>query len=339
MILNAYVILAGFLATVRLPLAVFVVGLALHAWRKGRLPSAPKSAENRYYLLVLLAIVLLGFNVIAWPLLYAVLQSYVPQWPGVMCIYGVTRIGSGSQGISGYLPALIGTLQVTKPLVVFASGAWFIVYLSNRRLQKSELFSHVIVLLLAFGSISAVDAVMEVAYLTIPKSEKFLDVGCCTTALTEPGSPRRFVPSALVNESSRPWIRVAYVALNAGIPLALIACQFKIRRNWLIVPLAAALISLPVSIVYLVEIAAPTILALPYHHCPYDLLANAPETAVGIGLFLLGVLAIGWASIVDWLGRSAACQGIQRTIERLLFVSAFGYLGSLVLFRMEMVLS
>src|SRR3712207_8430081 len=39
---------------------------------------------------------------------------------------------------------------------------------------------------------------------------------------------------------------------------------------------------------FLVEEAAPALLGLPYHHCPYDLIPQAPEAVVAVGLFLAG---------------------------------------------------
>ena len=57
-----------------------------------------------------------GLGLASWPLLYLLLQSYVPEWPDVMCIYGVTRVGAGSVGASRFLPGLVTALQVLKPL-------------------------------------------------------------------------------------------------------------------------------------------------------------------------------------------------------------------------------
>ena len=77
------------------------------AWRAGRLAATPDNrdaVETRSYLVFLVTILLVGLSVFSWPLLYLLLQSYVPEWPGVMCIYGVTRIGTGSLGVSRWLP-------------------------------------------------------------------------------------------------------------------------------------------------------------------------------------------------------------------------------------------
>src|SRR4051794_36975076 len=114
MILNAYSVLDAFVALLRLPLGLLAVALGAAAWRRWHRLAGPedrKPLEDRNYLLSLLALLVLGLNLAAWPLLYLLLQSYVPEWPGVMCIYGVTRIGAGGVGSSRFLPGLLTALQ------------------------------------------------------------------------------------------------------------------------------------------------------------------------------------------------------------------------------------
>src|SRR5213076_326432 len=100
MILNAYAVLDAFLSLLRLGLAVLVLALGLPAWRQwarhAAVPEQRRALEDRSYLLFLLAGLLLVLNVVSWPVFYLLLQSYVPEWvgEGVMCIYGVTRIGA-----------------------------------------------------------------------------------------------------------------------------------------------------------------------------------------------------------------------------------------------------
>ena len=143
-----------------------------------------------------------ALNVLAWPIFYLLLQSYVTEWPGVMCIYGVTRVGAGSLGSSRFLPPLLDTLQVTKPLLVFLSGAWFALHLVDRRTRTAPLTGRVLLLLLAASLLACADAAAELAYLSIPKKEEFLSSGCCTAAFAEYG-PTRFVPKS----SKRRYIR------------------------------------------------------------------------------------------------------------------------------------
>src|SRR5438034_2096252 len=102
MILNAYAVLDAFVSFLRLGLGFLVLWLGLSAWwmwvRHAPVNEGRKALEDRCYLLFLLAGLLLALNVLSWPIFYLLLQSYVVEWPGIMCIYGVTRIGVGSIG-------------------------------------------------------------------------------------------------------------------------------------------------------------------------------------------------------------------------------------------------
>ena len=125
MILNPYAVLALALSLLRLAVALPVVGLGVRAWRAGRVEFATDARtgqEDRNYLLYLLGLLVLGLGLGSWPLLYLLLQSYVPEWPGVMCVYGVTRVGTGSPGPSRFLPPLLQFLQLAKPALVFGGG-------------------------------------------------------------------------------------------------------------------------------------------------------------------------------------------------------------------------
>src|SRR5438105_394814 len=102
MILNAYAVLDGFLGVLRLCLALLTVLLAFAAWRashRRRGEESPPLGEERGTLLYLTAFVLVALSIVSWPVLYLLLQSYVAEWPGAMCIYGVTQIGAGSVGM------------------------------------------------------------------------------------------------------------------------------------------------------------------------------------------------------------------------------------------------
>src|SRR5262249_2084971 len=151
MIVNGYAVLDAFVSVLRLGLGVLVVVLGLSAWRMWRHSLGPEertSLEDRCYLLFSLGGLLVGLTLFAWPLFYLLVESYVREWPGVMCIYGVTRIGTGSLGPSRFLPSLVTGLQVLKPALLFASGGWLVLYLVNRRTRTAPLTGRVLLLLL-----------------------------------------------------------------------------------------------------------------------------------------------------------------------------------------------
>ncbi len=348
MILNAYAVLDGFLSLLRLGLGLLVLWLGLTAWRTWlRQPPAAEGRqdlEDRGYLLFLLAGLLLWLNVVAWPIFYLLLQSYIPEWPGVMCIYGVTRIGLGSRGPARHLPALVTTLQATKPALVFLSGAWFVLYLVNRRTRTAPLTGRVLLVLLAAGVLAVADAAAEAAYLAIPKKEEFASAGCCAVAFDAEASASRFLPAALAGEEAVPWLYGAYYAVNAGMVLALGACVRLSRKRlaaaWLAPLLLGAAASLAVNGVFLIDVAAPRLLHLPYHHCPYDLVGGAPESLVAAALFLGGCFAVGWACLAALLGRRGeAAAFAPETVRGLLHLAFLGYLWSLLMTSVELLLA
>jgi hypothetical protein len=122
MILHAASLLALFVGLVEFVLGGAVVVLAGRALRRRRLD--PAAVDAGLPLLGHLATVLTAVAVVAWPLLYLLLDAYVPQWRGVVCIQGVTRIGEGSVGPARLLPPLLGVLQATKPALRARRGAW-----------------------------------------------------------------------------------------------------------------------------------------------------------------------------------------------------------------------
>src|SRR5438067_419399 len=222
MILNTYAVLAAFLALLRLVLGGAVVAAGVAGLRhRAATPDDRTRDEDRGTLAFLLALLLVGLGVASWPLLYLLLQSYVPEWPGVMCVYGVTKIGEGSLGPSRYLPDLLRGLQAAKPALVFAGGAWVALYLLNRRTRTGPLRGRLFALLIPLGALAAADAAAELAYVAIPKKEEFPTAGCCTA--TRADEADRFRPTGLTGEADRPWVTAAFYGANLSLVLALAA--------------------------------------------------------------------------------------------------------------------
>ena len=147
MIVNAYAILSLFACGLQCAVAMWLTGRWLNSrrvWSSGWTDGGAEAVERNAYLMMTLALVLLGLGLASWPLLYLLLQSYVPSWPGVMCIDGVTRIGTGSLGASRFLPGLLTALQVFKPLLMLMGGAWLVIYLANRATSNAPLMRRLV---------------------------------------------------------------------------------------------------------------------------------------------------------------------------------------------------
>ncbi len=312
MILNAYSVLAAFAAILRVVLGLMVLALGLR--RHGR-------DESRYYLLFTLSVTLIGVAVVSWPLLYLVLQSYVPEWPRVMCIQGVTRIGAGSLGAPAHLPLLLDLLEATKPVLVFAAGAWLVLHLAHRADRTGALGGRVLAGMLAAAGLAAADGALELAYLFIPKSEKFLSVGCCTfSTLTAEATGRGLYDAMLGGGGRTPaWLVPAYFVITA---LACGALHLRSRR-WPSV--ALSILSVPVTLLFLREVASPAFLRLPYHRCIYCMFEDALESIVAVALFATGALATLWAAF--------ARDPQRETLRR---AARFGYLASLLMMAVRL---
>ena len=361
MILNAYAVLDAFVSLLRLGLGLPLVWFAVVTWgrwrRSDRSPAHRQELEDRSYLLFLLAGLLLALNLLAWPLLYLLLQSYVTEWPGVMCIYGVTRVGRGSLGSSRYLPTLLTALQAAKPLLVFLSGAWFVLHLVNRRTRTAPFTGRILLVLFAASLLGSADAATELAYLVIPKKEELLSSGCCMAAYDLDGGPGRFVPPHLLGENSVGWLSAAYYAFNAGMVVALATCVRVGRHRatnhlpttlpngrrycgWLAPLLAAALATLAVDTVFLTEVAAPRLLRMPDHHCPYDLVSVAPRSLGAVALFVGSTFCVGWACVVGWFGRGPESESFGAgVVGTLLRLAAVGYGASVLILSAELMLA
>ena len=348
MILNAYAVLSGFVVLLRGIAAVLVIGLACRVLRSRRhaefSPTERTESENRFYLLSLLSTWLSGLSLFSWPLLYLLLQSYVPHWPGVMCIYGVTQIGAGSRGASRFLPGLIAALQFLKPAAVFVSGVWWLLYRIQRRTQTGPLMGRILLVQLGFGVLALTDTLLEGAYLVIPKREEFLFTGCCTSDISEQSDRSSAWLEALSDGLGPTWLSVTFYLVNFALVLALWCFRGRCRRcentpGMILVFLGAVLVA-PLTAAYLVEIAAPAVLRLPYHHCLYDLIPRAPDMVFGIVLFVVGACCVGWASAVRWLANRPETKDLARSEQDWLLSAGLScYVGAFVMTFLEVSLA
>lgn len=296
-------------------------------------PIGASRVEHLVYLSAVVAYALLGLSLVSWALLYLVLDSFVPQWPGAMCIYGVTRIGAGASRPQAWLPTLVTAAQVLKPMLVFAAGGAVMVYRVYRRVGTRELLPRVAAALLVMSLVAVVDAGVELAYLGIPKREAPVTTGCCGASAVETES---YSPPSAVDDRRTTEAYYACQALMIVL-LALAARRPAEARQspWSLSLLVVAGLSLAVSGKFLVDVAAPALLHLPYHHCLYDLVGHVPETVVAIGLLFWGTFCVGWSAIAGWFGRPAK-GAVPVEALRLPAWALLGYAGSLVMLSLEM---
>jgi hypothetical protein len=342
MVLNGYTYLAAFIAILRLVIAILVVALGSRAWLVARTRPSPTLSErvdSRSYLVMLLIFFLLGLNFASWPIFYLLLQSYVGEFPGAMCIYGVMRIGEASLGPSRRLPVLLLLLQATKPVMVFAGGAWFVLYVLNRLTATGAILPRLLFLAVPIGIIAVVDASAELAYLALPKVEDIPSAGCCTIDRTE----SRFLTEGFISAQRRGELTTLLFTATA---IVFLGCTLAVRwprfagRAGLTSLLAATIATACIGFVYLVDVAAPILLRLPNHHCPYDLPARVPESTIAIALFVGGVFCIGWAWTSRWLGSSPETEKpLTCIVCRMLRIGQWCILTSVCMLVFELALA
>ncbi len=338
--LNGYVILDAFFSLLALGAAVIAVALAASTLFHLRLDPASNATwmEDRVYLAIQLTYAVLGLTLASWATLYLVLDDFVPLWPGAMCIYGVTQIGEGNPGVTGWLPTLVLLAQVAKPLVAFAAGAALALYRIYRQAGASQLLPRVLGALLVVALLGTAASATELAYLSIPKRDIPAESGCCSAAAV---SREGLSPASLQPE----WLTPAYYACHVLMVSLLWPCVRRRAERTanrvfdmrLLATLAAAATTLVVAGWFAIDVAAPALLHLPYHHCAYDLVADVPESGVALGLLLWGTFCVGWSCVAGWLGRSASTAGLAATeASHWQSWAVVAYLGSAAMLSVEL---
>ncbi len=326
MSLDAFSVLVGFLAVVELGLGSLAMVLGI---REARTPFGP-AAELRRPLLALVSGTLVAVALVSCPLFYLLLASWVPRWPGIMCIEGVRRIGMGTVGAARWLPDLLSALDLTKLLVVFLAGAWVVL----RRSPGTSAGLRAALVAIALGLVTSLDGAAAFAYVVLPKEEVRPAAGCCTAAAHEPARDAGLAPSNAADGPDRsPRTAAGFIAAAAVLGIG--TGMVRRRGPWgrgraaalaLLAALAAA--SLPAAAGFLANVAAPALLDLPYHHCVWCAFASAPETLVGASLYLGAVLCAGWALVARMASAGGGDGGDPRRIRGLLGAASFGFLGT-----------
>jgi len=336
MILNAYSLLVGFVGLLEFALGVAVVVTVARASRRRR--TDPHGVDERLPLLGHLATVLFAVSVVSWPLLYLLLDSYVPQWRGVVCIQGVTRIGQGSVGAAGSLPTLVRTLETSKPALVFAVGAWAVLRAANRATATAPLLGRELGALLVCGGVAVVDAVASLAYVGIPKKERFLESGCC--AVPAAGSARLSEGDFTTLTTAAFDARVLTVAFVAVTVAVVLATTWALRRpRWTYGALLAAAVAVPIGLVFLREVAAPAFLGLPGHRCTYCVLSSSVAGVAFVALAATGVLTVAWAAVAQGFAGGPETEGFHaRQVGRLLRVARLATVAAAAIVGVELLL-
>jgi hypothetical protein len=303
MIINVFSITELFIALLSVILMAWAATFAaILAWRWGRSSAGSERThiEEQSHLVLLVAVVLLAVRLLNWPFFYATLQSFVPEIDGAMCIFGVTQIK----------PAATSVGELVKPFSFFLMGGFLLLHMLDHRSLTSPLMGRKLIMLAGTAVVVVFDSLFD-AFLVLSIVPGQL-VSCCTTVTDILGRPSGTIPKATFGQNYQAILEYGYYVSNIVLLAILGTCWASIKRGTLVRPrvgvgliCGVAAINAAIFLVTQIEVHAPRIMGLPFHHCLYCLWQYVPDTIVMYVLFILGTFATGWALLLDLVARTS----------------------------------
>ncbi|MBI4848570.1 MAG: hypothetical protein HY808_08375 [Nitrospirae bacterium] len=300
MILNIYTIIMMFAAALTGVLAVPLGIMSFRIFQKWEKPLYAEERtdiENRSYLLLLTAAVILSLKLLTWPFFYVTLQSYIPSIRGAMCIFGVTQ----------FYPSMSSALQLFKPLVFFLIGGWLLLNQLDRKTETSPLFRKKFLFLHLISFMVLIDSLGDLMYFTGFNTGS--SVACCTTFFDVPERATAVLPLSILGEAYEKYMLPSYYTMNMSL-LALMGVSYRgLQNNKLLPPwmtIAGAILAVltaVITIFAMFEVIAPELMGLPYHHCIYCMWQYVPDSVLITALFIIGIFSPCWALLLNIMGR------------------------------------
>lgn len=337
MILNVFTIIQIFISSLSFILMAWAGLLALNLAVRLKRSSTPEDRaliEDRSHLAVLVAVVVLGIRLFNWPLYYATLQSFVPDIEGAMCIFGVTQVQRTLTGIS----------ELLKPVSFFVIGGWLALHFLDQQTRTSALMGRKLLVLSVTAFVVVLDSSLDIAQMLTISPDRI--VSCCTTVTDVLDRPTRQVPQSAVGPHYSSFLEIGYYAANILMILLLGVLHVRMNseglRPWRRLVLAfVCLLALFNAVLFLlaqIEVHAPRIMNLPFHHCLYCLWQYVPDTILMYAFFIVATSATGWAFLLDMLGRSEeSMDALNRYIRRLYGFASVCYAASLIMNSVHLV--
>ncbi len=286
-------------------------------------------SEDRLYLLFWIGAVFLFLRFLAWPLFYFSLHSIIPEVTGAMCIFGTRNLQ----------PVLTKILELTKPVLFFAGLVWLLVFRLERFFYQAGSGSKArrsSLLLLSFCLVAGLVDSIGSATLWI-RSNSELAVSCCTTITDIPSRFTVWIPTSLFGHEYQTLLWGLFYGVNILlIGIALIMSR-QVGKGVLKLPsffflLSLALVNTITGTFAFIEVIAPKLMNLPFHHCIYCMVQNVMDAPVFVALFIAGnalVAAIFPMRLLaaNWAEQSQLCA----LTKKLLFWGALFLSGNLLM--------
>lgn len=286
-------------------------------------------SEDRLYLLFWIGAVFLFLRFLAWPLFYFSLHSIIPEVAGAMCIFGTRNLQ----------PVLTKTLELVKPLLFFTGLVWLLVFRLERFFYQSGSGSKArksSLLLLSFCLIAGLVDSIGSAILWI-QSDAELAVSCCTTITDIPSRFTVWVPTSLFGHDYYPLLWGLFYGSNILLICIALLLLRKVtkggtKHRLFFSLLTLALLNTTIGLFAFIEVIAPQLMNLPFHHCLYCMVQNVMDAPVFVALFIAGNAFLGAIFPVHLLTASwAEKTHLNLLTRKLLFFGVLFLSGNLLM--------
>jgi hypothetical protein len=319
MILNALSITVIFIGVLSALLAIWggISSFVLYRrWKRPFIPEEKTSLEDRSYLVLLIMVIVLVIRLFDWPLFYVTLQSFISDIEGAMCIFGVTQVR----------PGLTRFLEFLKPVNFFLIGGWFLLHLLDRATKTSPLMKRKLLLLSILSLLVLIDSLGDI-FLILGIAPESL-VSCCTTVTDISNRPTRTTPLSIFGPEYAQSLQVLFFITHlALIGFVGVSLKFKIfRRPILGLLFLFAILNATLFLLSQVEVFAPAMMHLPFHHCLYCLWQYVPDSIAMYLFFILGTFSVGWGFTTSLFGRQGEAADLLPGYLRKIYSFAFFFL-------------
>jgi hypothetical protein len=298
----------------------------------GRLPETGErlaEGEDRLYLLFWIGAVFLFLRFLAWPLFYFSLHSIIPEVAGAMCIFGTRNLQ----------PVLTKVLELTKPLLFFTGLVWLLVFRLERFFYQSGSGTKArrsSLLLLSFCLLAGLVDSIGSAALWI-RSNAELAVSCCTTITDIPSRFTVWIPTSLFGHEYQPLLWGLFFGSNillicVALLLARRTATSEGKQISYFFLLSLALLNTIIGTFAFIEVIAPQLMNLPFHHCMYCMVQNVMDAPVFVALFIAGNGLLGAIYPVHLLATSwAEASHLNALTKKLLLMGVLFLSGNLLM--------
>jgi hypothetical protein len=235
-----------------------------------------------------------------------------------MCIFGVTQVK----------PGLTRFLEFLKPITFFLIGGWLILHVLDRATKTSPLMKRKLFLLSILSLLVLIDSLGDI-FLILGIAPESL-VSCCTTITDILNRPTRTTPESIFGpEYARPLQAFFFITHLALIGFIGVSLKFRIfSRPILGFLFLFAILNTFVFLLSQIEVFAPRMMHLPFHHCLYCLWQYVPDSIAMFLFFILGTFSVGWGLTTDLFGRIGEASDLLTNYLKKVYWFAFFFLSA-----------